>query len=277
MNRRTFLSLSVFLACYPQLSFANNSYMAIGSEYPVQHVLNTRDLERLIEKLESTCQTLEKQSRVSSVAAIAEAHRDFQANTKKAIESLKKVERKLERAELSLALSYIGASLTAVGVGVELGALLGVAGAIALAAPIGAVVFVGSLSLSITQLIINNDDKALGDLLINRVGDYIYFIGLSGATGDLMKAVSRSFSVFNIAKAIYDLDKSSDEKNKLENEVKELKATLKNMQEIDSYEKFQALYIGNCKRTISWLKMFKELTKDTDGRINQSQPTLMMH
>ncbi|MFM2318273.1 MAG: hypothetical protein RLZZ215_894, partial [Pseudomonadota bacterium] len=223
MNRRTFLSLSVFLACYPQLSFANNSYIAVGESYPVQHVLNTRDLESLIEKLESTCQTLEKQSRVSSVASIAEAHRDFQANTQKAIESLKTVEKKLEHAELSLALSYIGASLTAVGVGVQLGAFLGVASAIALGVPIGVMVFAGNLSLSVTQLIINNDNKALGDLLINRVGDYIYFLELGGATGSFMKTVSHSFSVFNIAKTVYDLDKSSDEKNKLEDEIKKLK------------------------------------------------------
>jgi hypothetical protein len=275
MNRRTFLSLSVFLACYPQLSFANNSYIAVGESYPVQHVLNTRDLESLIEKLESTCQTLEKQSRVSSVASIAEAHRDFQANTQKAIESLKTVEKKLEHAELSLALSYIGASLTAVGVGVQLGAFLGVASAIALGVPIGVMVFAGNLSLSVTQLIINNDNKALGDLLINRVGDYIYFLELGGATGSFMKTVSHSFSVFNIAKTVYDLDKSSDEKNKLEDEIKKLKTAVKTMQAIDSYEKFQVLYIGNCKRTVSWLKAFKDLTKNADGRINQSQPVLM--
>lgn len=275
MNRRTFLSLSVFLACYPPLSFANTPYIAIGEEFSVQHVLNTRDLESLIEKLESTCQTLEKQSRVSSVASIAEAHRDFQANTQKAIESLKTVEKKLEHAELSLALSYIGASLTAVGVGVELGAFLGVASAIALGVPIGVMVFAGNLSLSVTQLIINNDNKALGDLLINRVGDYIYFLELGGATGSFMKTVSHSFSVFNIAKTVYDLNKSRNEKNKLENELKELKAAVKAMQEIDSYEEFLALYLGNCKRTISWLKVFKELTKNDDGRINQNQPVLM--
>lgn len=274
MNRRTFLSLSVFLACYPSLSFAKESYVAVGERYPAQHILNTRDLENLIEKLESTCQTLEKQSRVSSVAAIAEAHRDFQANTQKAIESLKKVEKKLEHSELSLALSYIGASVTAVGVGVEL-ATIALGGTIALGTPIGAMVFAGNLSLSVTQLIINNDNKALGDLLINRVGDYIYFLELGGATGSFMKTVSRSFSVFNVAKTVYDLNKSINEKNKLEDEVKELKTAVEAMQKIGTYEEFLALYLGNCKRTISWLKVFKELTKNADGRINQSQPVLM--
>ncbi|TXH69500.1 MAG: hypothetical protein E6Q83_08730 [Thiothrix sp.] len=219
MNRRTFLSLSVFLACYPQLSFAKESYVAVGEPYPAQHILNTRDLENLIEKLESTCQTLEKQSRVSSVATIAEAHRDFQANTQKAIESLKKVEKKLEHSELSLALSYIGASVTAVGVGVEL-ATIALGGTIALGTPIGAMVFAGNLFLGITQLIINNDNKSLGDLLINRVGDYIYFIGLSEATGVFMKIVSRSFSVFNMAKAIHDLNKNRNEKTSLKMKLK---------------------------------------------------------
>lgn len=154
-------------------------------------------------------------------------------------------------------------------------ATIALGGTIALGTPIGAMVFAGNLSLSVTQLIINNDNKALGDLLINRVGDYIYFLELGGATGSFMKTVSRSFSVFNVAKTVYDLNKSINEKNKLEDEVKELKTAVEAMQKIGTYEEFLALYLGNCKRTISWLKVFKELTKNADGRINQSQPVLM--